>query len=51
VVVDCETSVVRLGLSARLAAMLHAPCFRLDELEASAGLAALARQLTRGRAA
>ena len=36
---------------ARAAAMLHAPCFRLDELEASAGLAALARQLTRGRAA
>jgi len=56
VVVDCETSVVRLGLSGRLAAMLNAPCYRLDELEASAGrpgpaLAALARQLTRGRAA
>jgi len=51
VVVDCETSVVRLGLSARLATMLHAPCFRLDELEAGAGLAAMARQLTRGRAA
>ncbi|HEX5299119.1 MAG TPA: VWA domain-containing protein, partial [Streptosporangiaceae bacterium] len=51
VVVDCETSVVRLGLSARLAAMLNAPCYRLDELEAGAGLAAMARQLTRGRAA
>ncbi|HEU5387360.1 MAG TPA: magnesium chelatase subunit D family protein [Streptosporangiaceae bacterium] len=51
VVVDCETSVVRLGLSARLAVMLNAPCFRLDELEAGAGLAAMARQLTRGRAA
>jgi hypothetical protein len=47
---------VRLGLSGRLAAMLNAPCYRLDELEASAGrpgpaLAALARQMTRGRAA
>jgi len=56
VVVDCESSVVRLGLSGRLAAMLNAPCYRLDELEASAGrpgpaLAALARQMTRGRAA
>ncbi|HET9968475.1 MAG TPA: magnesium chelatase subunit D family protein [Streptosporangiaceae bacterium] len=51
VVVDCETSVVRLGLSAQLAAMLNAPCYRLDELEAGAGLAAMARQLTRGRAA
>jgi magnesium chelatase subunit D len=51
VIVDCETSVVRLGLSARLAAMLNAPCYRLDELEAGAGLAAMARQLTRGRAA
>ena len=39
------------GLSARLAAMLGAPCYRLDELEAGAGLAAMARQLTRGRAA
>jgi magnesium chelatase subunit D len=51
VIVDCETSVVRLGLSVRLAAMLNAPCYRLDELEAGAGLAAMARQLTRGRAA
>jgi magnesium chelatase subunit D len=51
VVVDCESSAVRLGLSARLAAMLTAPCYRLDELEAGAGLAAMARQLTRGRAA
>jgi len=51
VVVDCESSVVRLGLSARLAVMLHAPCYRLDELGAGAGLAAMARQLTRGRAA
>jgi Mg-chelatase subunit ChlD len=49
--VDCESSVIRLGLSARLAALLGAPCFRLDELEAGAGLAAMARQLTRGRAA
>ena len=51
VVVDCETSVVRLGLSGRLAAQLQAPCYRLDELEAGNGLAALARQLTHGRAA
>ena len=41
--VCCESSVVRLGLSARLAAMLAAPCYRLDELEAGAGLAAMAR--------
>jgi len=51
VVVDCETSVVRLGLSGRLAAMLGAPAFRLEELEAGSGLAGLARQLTHGRAA
>jgi Mg-chelatase subunit ChlD len=51
VVVDCESSVLRLGLSGRLAAMLVAPCYRLDELEAGAGLAAMARQMTRGRAA
>jgi Mg-chelatase subunit ChlD len=51
VVVDCESSAVRLGLSGRLAVMLGAPCYRLDELEASSGLAALARQMTRGRAA
>ncbi len=51
VVVDCENSAVRLGLSARLAAMLGAPAFRLDELEAGSGLASLARQLTHGRAA
>src|SRR5581483_3217434 len=51
VVVDCETSAVRLGLSGRLAALLGASCYRLDELEAGAGLAAMARQLTRGRAA
>jgi len=51
VVVDCESSVIRLGLSDRLAVMLHAPCYRLDELGAGAGLAAMARQLTRGRAA
>ena len=51
VVVDCESSVLRLGLSGRLAAMLGAPCYRLDELEASSGLATLARQLTHGRAA
>jgi magnesium chelatase subunit D len=56
VVVDCESSVLRLGLAGRLAAMLGASCYRLDELEASAGrpgpaLAALARQMTGGRAA
>jgi magnesium chelatase subunit D len=51
VVVDCESSVLRLGLSGQLAAMLGAPCYRLDELETGSGLAALARQLTHGRAA
>ena len=56
VVVDCESSsVLRLGLSGRLAAMLGAPVFRLDELEAGPGLASMARQLTHqlpgGRAA
>jgi magnesium chelatase subunit D len=48
VVVDCETSILRLGLAERLAVQLEATLFRLDELEAGPGLAAVARQMTRG---
>ena len=51
VVVDCDASVIRLGLAERLAVLLGASLFRLDELEAGPALAAAARQLTRGRAA
>jgi magnesium chelatase subunit D len=58
VVVDCEASVVRLGLAERLAVLLGASLFRLDELAAGSGLApagsglaAVARQMTRGRVA
>ena len=51
VVVDCEASLVRLGLAERLAVRLRADLFRLDELEAGPGLAAAARQMTRGRVA
>ena len=57
VVVDCDASVLRLGLAERLAVLLGASVFRLDELEAgsagSAGshLAVVARQLTRGKVA
>ena len=54
VVVDCDASVLRLGLTERLAVLLGASLFRLDELEALGGgtaLAAAARQLTRGRVA
>jgi magnesium chelatase subunit D len=51
VVVDCEAAPVRLGLAERLAVQLGATVFRLDELEAGSGLAAVARQLTRGRVA
>jgi magnesium chelatase subunit D len=54
VVVDCEASVLRLGLAERLAVLLGGSLFRLDELEAgSAGsdLAAVARQMTRGKVA
>ena len=43
VVVDCEASVLRLGLAERLAAQLGATLLGLDELEAG-----LARQLARG---
>jgi magnesium chelatase subunit D len=46
VVVDCEASVLRLGLAAGLAGRLGASSFRLDELEAGPGLAAVARQFT-----
>jgi magnesium chelatase subunit D len=69
VVVDCEDSPLRLGLAGRLAVLLGASLFRLDELEAGSaagnapaiapgsarsagsGLAAVARRMTRGRAA
>jgi magnesium chelatase subunit D len=51
VVVDCEAGPVRLGLAGRLAGRLGATLLRLDELEAGAGLAGAARQLTRGRVA
>jgi magnesium chelatase subunit D len=54
VVVDCETSILRLGLAERLAILLGAARFSLDELEAGtkgSGLAAVARQMTRGRVA
>jgi len=57
VVVDCDASVIRLALAERLAVLLDAKLFRLDELEAgssgSAGshLAVVARQLTRGKVA
>ena len=46
VVVDCESSVVRLGLAERLAVRLGATLVGLDELEAG-----IARQLGRGRVA
>ena len=42
VVVDCEASVLRLGLAERLAITLGATLFRLDELAAGPGLAAAA---------
>jgi magnesium chelatase subunit D len=46
VVVDCESSAVRLGLAGRLAVMLGATLVGLDELEAG-----IARQFMRGRVA
>ena len=57
VVVDCEASILRLGLAERLAVLLGANLFRLDELATGSteskgsGLAAVARQMTRGRVA
>ena len=51
VVVDCEASVLRLGLAERLAVLLGGNLFRLDELEAGSSLATVARQMTRGRVA
>jgi len=51
VVVDCEASVLRLGLAERLAVQLGATLFRLDELEAGPGLAGATRQFMRGRVA
>ncbi len=50
VVVDCEASILRLGLAERLAVQLGATLFRLDELEAGPGLAGVARQMTHGSA-
>jgi Mg-chelatase subunit ChlD len=46
VVVDCEASVLRLGLAERLAVQLGATLLGLEELEAG-----IARQLARGRVA
>jgi magnesium chelatase subunit D len=43
VVVDCDTSILRLGLAGRLAVQLGATLLGLDELEAG-----IARQLARG---
>jgi Mg-chelatase subunit ChlD len=43
VVVDCEASVLRLGLAERLAVQLGATLLGMDELEAG-----VARQLSRG---
>ena len=51
VVVDCEASVLRLGMAERLAVQLGATLFRLDELEAGPGLAGAARQFMRGQVA
>jgi magnesium chelatase subunit D len=54
VVVDCEASVLRLGLAERLAVLLGGSLFRLDELEAGSSVSALAtvaRQLTGGKVA
>jgi len=57
VVVDCEASVLRLGLAERLAVLLGGSLFRLDDLEAgsvalaSVALSTVARQLTDGRVA
>jgi magnesium chelatase subunit D len=54
VVVDCEASVVRLGLAERLAVLLGGSLFRLDELDAGSSgsaLATVARQMTGGRVA
>ena len=46
VVVDCEASVLRLGLAGRLAVQLGATLLSMDELEAG-----IARQLAQGRVA
>jgi Mg-chelatase subunit ChlD len=46
VVVDCDSSVLRLGLAERLAVRLGATLVGLDELEAG-----IARRLGRGRVA
>jgi magnesium chelatase subunit D len=60
VVVDCEASVLRLGLAERLAVRLGGSLFRLDELDtgssgssgsSGSALATVARQLMGGRVA
>ena len=54
VVVDCEASVLRLGLAERLAVLLGGSLFRLDELDtgsSGSALATVARQMTGGRVA
>ena len=50
VVVDCETSYVRLGLAEELARQLGAPAVRLAELRAD-GLTRLVRSQSDDRAA
>lgn len=50
VVVDCETSFVRLGLADELARALHAPAVRLDQLRADALTAVVRGQAGRGAA-
>jgi magnesium chelatase subunit D len=50
VVVDCETSFVRLGLADDLAHRLGAPSVRLDQLRADALTAVVKRQSERGAA-
>ena len=49
VVVDCETSYVRLGLAGDLARQLRAPVLRLQQLHAD-GLAGAVRGAVRGAA-
>lgn len=50
VVVDCETSYVRLGLAADLACRLNAPVVRLDQLRADNLTALVRSQAARGAA-
>jgi magnesium chelatase subunit D len=50
VVVDCETSYIRLELASDLARRLNAPSVRLDQLRADALTAVVERQADRGAA-